>query len=267
MGAKQAKLKSEVLDELTRSTPFNEEEIHRWYHGFVKDCPSGQLTVDDFQRIYSALFSNPNALASNGDCYGDPGPFAGLVFRAFDQNGDGVVEFRDIITTLNIIGTGNDEEQRLRWAFHVYDLDGDGYISRGEMLHVVKASHCRSLEMDVWVGVEASGVEWICNSQSVHSMQAIYKMIGPTVISRVMPADESTPEQRTHRLFALMDRDGDDRISLDDFMEGVYADPEVLAFLQAPTTTSASCASASDVQTCQHHHPHSAVDNGQVSTR
>uniref|UniRef100_A0A5K3FML4 Neurocalcin homolog n=1 Tax=Mesocestoides corti TaxID=53468 RepID=A0A5K3FML4_MESCO len=234
MGAKQAKLKSEVLDELTRSTPFNEEEIHRWYHGFVKDCPSGQLTVDDFQRIYSALFSNPNALASNGDCYGDPGPFAGLVFRAFDQNGDGVVEFRDIITTLNIIGTGNDEEQRLRWAFHVYDLDGDGYISRGEMLHVVKA---------------------------------IYKMIGPTVISRVMPADESTPEQRTHRLFALMDRDGDDRISLDDFMEGVYADPEVLAFLQAPTTTSASCASASDVQTCQHHHPHSAVDNGQVSTR
>ncbi|VDL60722.1 unnamed protein product [Hymenolepis diminuta] len=133
MGTKQTKLKAETVEELTRSTSFNEQEIHQWYRGFLKDCPSGQLTVEDFQRLYCALFC-----ASSGDTYGDPRPFARLVFRAFDQNGDGIVEFRDIITTLSVTQTGNDEEQRLQWAFQVYDLDGDGYISRAEMLQIVK---------------------------------------------------------------------------------------------------------------------------------
>lgn len=91
--------------------------------------------MEDFQRLYCALFSSST---SNGDRHGDPRPFARLVFRAFDQNGDGVVEFRDIITTLSVTRYPSDEEQRLQWAFQIYDLDGDGYISRGEMLHVVK---------------------------------------------------------------------------------------------------------------------------------
>ncbi|VDM30717.1 unnamed protein product [Hydatigera taeniaeformis] len=201
MGAKQAKLKAETVDELIRSTPFNEQEIQLWYRGFLKDCPSGQLTVEDFQRLYCALFSSS---ASNGDRHGDPRPFARLVFRAFDQNGDGVVEFRDIITTLSVTRYPSDEEQRLQWAFQIYDLDGDGYISRGEMLHVVKA---------------------------------IYKMIGPAAVAREMPAEEATPEQRTRRLFAVMDRDGDERISFADFVEGVHADAEVLALLQAPSVS------------------------------
>lgn len=36
MGAKQAKLKPETIEELTRSTPFNEQEIQLWYRGFLK---------------------------------------------------------------------------------------------------------------------------------------------------------------------------------------------------------------------------------------
>nr|CUU97719.1 hypothetical transcript [Hymenolepis microstoma] len=204
MGTKQTKLKAETVEELTRLTSFNEQEIQQWYRGFLKDCPSGQLTVEDFQRFYCALFS-VSPFNSMGDTYGDPRPFARLVFRAFDQNGDGIVEFRDIITILNVTRTGNDIEQRLQWAFQVYDLDGDGYISRSEMLQVVKA---------------------------------IYKMIGPTVVAREMPVEESTPELRTKRLFAAMDRDGDERISYSDFVEGVRADAEILFLLRNPVPSS-----------------------------
>lgn len=60
-------------------------------------------------------------------------------------------------------------------------------------------------------------------------------MIGPAAVAREMPAEEATPEQRTRRLFAVMDRDGDERISFSDFVEGVHADAEVLALLQAPS--------------------------------
>uniref|UniRef100_A0A0X3P0T2 Neurocalcin homolog n=1 Tax=Schistocephalus solidus TaxID=70667 RepID=A0A0X3P0T2_SCHSO len=189
MGGKPAKLRSEVIDELVRTTPFTEQEVHEWYHGFLKDCPAGQLTIDDFQRIYTTFFP-----------YGDAKPFARYVFRAFDKNGDGIMEFREFLTTLSIISRGKLEE-KLKWAFSVYDLDGDGFISRGEMTDVIKS---------------------------------IYLLLGSVV---KMPESDATPEQRTNRVFELMDKDRDYRISLEEFLEGVQADPDVLQLLKLDTMT------------------------------
>jgi Ca2+-binding EF-hand superfamily protein len=51
MGNEQAKLSPEELRELEDSTYFDKRELQKWFREFMKDCPSGSLSKDDFIRL------------------------------------------------------------------------------------------------------------------------------------------------------------------------------------------------------------------------
>ncbi|KAF1942503.1 EF-hand [Clathrospora elynae] len=123
----QSKLSQQELADLQKATHFDKKELQQWYKGFLKDCPSGMLTKEEFQKIYKQFFP-----------FGDPSSFADYVFNVFDADKSGTIDFKEFICALSVTSRGKMED-KLDWAFQLYDIDGDGKISYEEMLSIVEA--------------------------------------------------------------------------------------------------------------------------------
>ncbi|XP_042901188.1 Kv channel-interacting protein 4-like [Parasteatoda tepidariorum] len=159
------------LEELCRKTKFSKKEIQLMYRSFKQECPSGYVEEDTFRFIFSHFFP-----------YGNSSLYAHYVFRTFDPNKNGAITFKDFITCLSIMCRGTLQE-KLEWAFKLYDINGDGRITKKELTDIV------------------------CS---------VYALMGRKSYSHV---EDKALREHVNKTFEKMDINKDGVVTIDEFME------------------------------------------------
>merc|ERR1719265_3020541 len=123
MGNGLSSLSPEEIDELRKSN-FTDNELRRLYKRFKK------LDVDSSGTITLSEFKSIPELSMN--------PLLERIIELFDTDHDNTVSFQEFIKALSVFTAGTSKDDKLRFAFNVYDIDGDGYISNGELYMTLK---------------------------------------------------------------------------------------------------------------------------------
>uniref|UniRef100_A0A1A8KGH8 EF-hand domain-containing protein n=1 Tax=Nothobranchius kuhntae TaxID=321403 RepID=A0A1A8KGH8_NOTKU len=184
--SKSGAVSKEILDDLKLNTKFTEMEIVQWYENFKKQCPTGRISKDEFQNIYKKFFPDSDA-----------NTYAQHVFRSFDTNDDGTLDFKEYIIALHMTSTGK-TTSKLEWAFSLFDVDKNGYITKSEVTE-------------------------ICSS--------IFKLIPKDEVPD-LPDDENTPEKRADKLWKAFNKEENERVAEGEFIQGLLDNDDALRLIQ-----------------------------------
>ncbi|KAM8785332.1 calsenilin isoform 2-T2 [Rhynchonycteris naso] len=174
----------EGLEQLQAQTKFTKKELQSLYRVFKNECPSGLVDEDTFKLIYAQFFPQ-----------GDATTYAHFLFNAFNADGNGAICFEDFVVGLSILLRGTVQE-KLKWAFNLYDINKDGYITKEEMLAIMKS---------------------------------IYDMMGRHTYPLLR---EDAPLEHVEKFFQKMDRNQDGVVTIDEFLETCQKDKNIMSSMQ-----------------------------------
>lgn len=174
-------LSETVINGLLRRTKFTRRDILNWWDGFLADCPAGLLDKKKFIEVYQNRYQ-----------HGKAKKFCDHVFRTFNPDQKtGAIDFEHFMCAIDITLNGSSDE-KLQWAFTMYDINGDQRISKGEMSTVVES-------MFDLLGKDKKG--------------------------------PNNPRRHVDQIFQRIDLDKDNYLSKEEFMIGCKADEQIRTIL------------------------------------
>ncbi|ELR15374.1 Calciumbinding protein NCSA, putative [Acanthamoeba castellanii str. Neff] len=185
MGNQGGKEKDDKGDHLSREQL---EDIHRlalneisdMFKWFKKEAPTSVITKAEFKGVLQRM--------------GVEDPFLqDLIFKVFDGTKTGCIRFPEFVLALSIITRGTPDE-KLEFAFQMYDLDDKGHITREDMNKI---------------------------------MTSFLNLVGGDVVTFSGKKFESV-EQLADAFFEQMDSMGDGKITIEEYKEGAIRNPDIV---------------------------------------
>lgn len=128
MGSRNGKpvLTEEDKRMLSQTSGLTEPQVEEKFESFLQDHPDGKMKRKDFRSMMSQALPKKDAAKLEPH-----------VFRIYDTNGDGVIDFVEFMVVYYVLQLGT-PEQVLTKLFRVFDVNSDGSISKKEMKRLVK---------------------------------------------------------------------------------------------------------------------------------
>merc|ERR1712137_91264 len=175
--AKMGNTSSAVLDNIVEGSNFNRDEVDRLRKRFMK------LDKDNSGTIEREEFLSLPQISSN--------PLATRMIAIFDEDGGGDVDFQEFVSGLSAFSSKGNKEEKLRFAFRVYDIDRDGYISNGELFIVLKMMVGSNLkDQQLQQIVDKTIMEADLDRDGKISFEEFTKMVENTDVSNSMTLDQ-----------------------------------------------------------------------------
>ena len=177
MGSKNGKpvLREEDIASLSQSSGLDRTQVKEAFDSFIAEHPNGRMKPKEFTKMMSQAL--PKKEASKMEKH---------VFRAYDTNNDGYIDFVEFMVIFYIMSDGTPEEV-LGKIFRVFDVNSDGTISKKELTRLIK------------------------------DMYGLLKTEDPNVAAKDFIAKSA---------FAEMDKDEDGKVSLDEFTTACLSQEE-----------------------------------------
>merc|ERR1712183_1015609 len=128
MGSSNGKpvLRPGDISALAKSSGLDEDQVKQAFDSFIAEHPDGHMKPKDFWEMMQKAL--PKKDASKMERH---------VFRIYDSNNDGYIDFTEFMLIFFIMSDGSPEEV-LTKIFRVFDVNSDGSITLTEMTKLIK---------------------------------------------------------------------------------------------------------------------------------
>jgi len=173
-------LRDEDVASLSETSGLEPTQIKEAFDAFIEEHPKGRMKPKDFSEMMNKAMPKKDASKMQKH-----------VFRIYDTNNDGFIDFVEFMIIFHIMSDGT-PEQVLGKIFRVFDVNSDGVISKKEMTRLVK------------------------------DMYGLIKAEDPLAESEALIAKSA---------FSWMDKDGDGKITTEEFTSACLSQDELSRML------------------------------------
>lgn len=127
MGNRSSKLNPEELCELQIKTAQSPHQLRKLYRDFLAQYPSGEMNRTEYLQLLQKLYPGRNCQE-----------LCDILFKVCDVNENDMIDFKEFMTQSVMMVKGSYDE-KVRLAFDLNDINGDGTISPEELHRVIAA--------------------------------------------------------------------------------------------------------------------------------
>ena len=196
MGNKNGKpvLRDEDLANFTKTSGLDEVRVKEAFNGFMNDHPNGTMKMEEFNQMIKKALPSVDATKLGKH-----------VFRVYDTNNDGVIDFIEFMVIYHVMSEGTPEEV-LQKIFKVFDVNRDGTINKKEMGRLVKDMYSLIKHDDP----EAASMEAIANTAFMEMDKDVDGKITVEEFTRACLEREQISKMLALKVINIFVEEGDD---------------------------------------------------------